>query len=345
MKVLVTGATGFVGSHVAEALLARGDAVRTLARPTSDTGLLESWKVEVIRGDLVDAEAVARACEGVDAVVHCAAKVGDWGPLEEYRKANVEALEHLCRACVGKPLQRFVLVSSLGVYEAKDHFGTDETAPLPARHIDGYTQSKVEAEHVAERFRRDHGLPLVVLRPGFVYGPRDRTVMPRILSNLRRRLVTYFGSRQKKMNNVYVGNLADAVLLALDRPGVVGETFNITDGECVTKRVFFETIADLAGLPRPMLTYPMWLARTLCGAFEWAGKTFGFAPVLNGARLKFMGLSLDYSIRKAREHLGYEPRVAFADGMRTTIEWLRSEGRLPETSARREVSSEPTPAR
>jgi len=329
MRVMVTGATGFLGGHVAERLCQTGHHVRALVRKGSDSALLQSWGVELVEGDLGNEASVKKACEGMDAVVHCAAKVGDWGPVEEYRKVNVEDFRYLLDACLQNHVGRLVLVSSLGVYEAKDHFGTDETAPLPARHIDGYTQTKVESENLAMEYYRDKGLPLIVIRPGFIYGPRDRNVMPRILGNLKARLVTYFGSRQKKLNNVYVGNVVEAVELALGPSAPLGQAFNITDPETVTKKVFFERIADLAGLPRPFATWPMWFARFMCGTFETAGKTFGFAPVLSGARLKFMGLNLDYSIEKAKRELGYQGKTSFDDGMRRTIDWLRQEGKIP----------------
>lgn len=326
--VLVTGATGFLGSHIAETLRGLGCKVRTLARETSDTALLESWGVEIVRGDLLDAASVAKACAGVEYVVHSAAKVGDWGKLEAYRKVNVEATEVLLKSSIGQNLKRFVLMSSLGVYPARDHHGTDETAALPEKHIDAYTQTKVESEKLCRDYAAKHPLPLVILRPGFVYGPRDRTVMPRILSNLKRRLLSYFGSRHKLMNNVYVGNVVEAVVLALTNPKAVGQTYNITDAECVSKKVFFGTIAKLAGLPKPLATYPMWFARGLCGGFEMLGKTFGFKPVLNNARLKFMGLNLDYSIEKAKRELGYAPSTDFPTGMKKTIDWLRESGRI-----------------
>lgn len=326
MIILVTGATGFVGSHVAEALREKGHTVRTIARATSDVAALKAWGVEIFAGDICDPVAVARACQGVEAVVHCAAKVGEWGPIDEYRKVNVQALETMLQASMGPALKRFVLVSSLGVYEAKDHFGTDETAQLPDRHFDGYTTTKIEAERLALLYYRERNLPLVILRPGFIYGPRDRTIMPRILTNLKFRLVTYFGSRDKKLNNVYVGNVVEAVLLALDNPAAVGEIFNITDGQCVTKREFFETICRLTKLPRPLLTYPMWLARTLCQGFELAGRTLGVTPILNMARLKFMGLNLDYSIEKAKRKLGYNPSTSFEQGIKQTVDWLHHQG-------------------
>lgn len=328
MRCLVTGASGFVGGHVAQRLASEGHEVFALVRSTSDVGWLREIGVRLREGDLFDPSSVQRSCEGIDAVVHCAAKVGDWGPVEEYRKVNVEALATLMDAALAAGVQRFVLMSSLGVYAARDHFGTDETEPLPEKHIDGYTQTKVEAERLAMKYHREKGLPLIVLRPGFVYGPRDRTVMPRILANLKRRLVTYFGSRHKKINNVYVGNVAEAVVLALKSEAPVGEAFNITDDVTVTKKVFFDRIATLAGLPRPFVTWPMWFARFMCGSFERLGKTIGFAPVLNNARFKFMGLNLDYSIEKARRVLGYKPPTTFDDGMQATIDWLRAEGKV-----------------
>src|SRR5438552_13838672 len=121
---LITGATGFVGSHVAEACVARGMRVRALVRPTSDTKLLEKLGVTLHRGDLADAAAIREAVDGVEAIVHCAAKVGDWGSVEDYRAVNVEALRQLLDACKDRPLQRFVHLSSLGVYAARHHYGT-----------------------------------------------------------------------------------------------------------------------------------------------------------------------------------------------------------------------------
>src|SRR5438093_328105 len=123
---LVTGATGFVGSHVAERLIGEGHRVRTIARPSSDTRWVDRWGVEKVVGDLTDPAAVGRAVDGVQVIVHCAAMVGDWGAVEDYRRVNVAALRALLDAAAARPLERFVHLSSLGVYAARDHFGTDE---------------------------------------------------------------------------------------------------------------------------------------------------------------------------------------------------------------------------
>jgi nucleoside-diphosphate-sugar epimerase len=322
---LITGATGFVGGHLAEEAVRRGWAVRTLARAGSDTALLSRLPAAMVRGDLGDAAALREAVQGVDVVFHCAAKVGDWGPVEDYRAVNVEGTRALLDACLSASVSRFVYFSSLGVYAARHHHGTDETAPLPARHIDGYTQTKVEAERLVLRYHQEHKLPAVVLRPGFIYGPRDRTVLPKLLDNLRQGQVRYLGSGKQAMNTIFVGNLVDAAFLAAEKPDVVGEVFNLTDGEFVSKRRFIEALADGVGVPRPTRSVPLWVARVAAWWMEGRARKRGDPqpPRLTQGRLKFLGLNLDFSIEKARRVLGYRPRVSFADGMRQTVDWLK----------------------
>lgn len=329
---LITGATGFVGSHLVEECARRGFPVRALVRAGSDTSHLERHQATVVRGDLTDADAVRRALEGADVVLHTAAKVGDWGPVEDYRAVNVEALRGLLEACRGRPLQRFVHFSSLGVYAARHHHGTDESEPLPERQRDGYTQSKVEAEQLALQYYRDFGVPVVVLRPGFVYGPRDRTVMPRMIENLRLGRVRYPGARGKRaLNTIFVGNLVQAVFLALENDRAVGQIYNLTDGEFVSKRRFVEAVADAMGLPRPTRCPPLWLARFLTWCAEGLAKMRGAreAPLYTRARLKFLGLNLDFSIEKVRRELGYQPRTNFDDAMYETMAYYKKQAQGP----------------
>jgi nucleoside-diphosphate-sugar epimerase len=323
---LVTGATGFVGSHVAEALVARGDTVRAIVRSGSDTALLEKLRVQLFRGDLTDTDVLRQAADGVDVVIHSAAKVGDWGPVEDYRKVNVEGVRHLLEAVKGKPLSRFVHVSSLGVYEARHHYGTDETEPLPENHIDGYTQTKVESEKLALEYHRKHGVPVAVVRPGFIYGPRDRTVLPRLAQRLRDRDVIYIAKGKNALNTTYVGNLVDAILLAVDNPAAVGEAFNITDGEFVSKKRFFEAIADGTAAPRPKRSVPLFLAKFVAWRRErkYRKQNRPNPPKVTQAIIKFAGLNLDYSIAKARTKLGYTPRVQFDEGMKAAVEWYNA---------------------
>jgi nucleoside-diphosphate-sugar epimerase len=323
---LITGATGFVGGHLVEACAARGWNLRALVRTNSDTSLLQRPNVTLIRGDMTDNAALREALQGVEVVFHCAAKVGDWGPVEEYRAVNVEALRNLLDACREQSLQRFVHFSSLGVYAARHHYGTDENEPLPVHHIDGYTQTKVESEQLAMSYYRQHQLPVVVLRPGFIYGPRDRTLMPRLLENLRQRKVRYIGGGKRAMNCIYVGNLIEAALLAVDKPEAVGQIFNLTDGEFVSKRRFLDTIVEGLSLPHPKrVSVPLWLARVMAWWMERDArkKNSPHPPRLTQGRLKLFGLNLDFSIEKAKQQLGYRPRWTFDDGMRETVAWYK----------------------
>jgi len=326
LACLITGATGFVGGHLAEACVPRGLRVRALARAGSDASLLEHLGIELQRGDVTDERAVRRAVEGIDTIVHCAAKVGDWGPVEEYRAVNVAALRTLLDACSGRPLRRFVHLSSLGVYPARHHYGTDETAPLPQSHVDGYTQTKVESEQLALDYHRRHGVPVVVLRPGFIYGPRDRTVLPELIENLRQRRVRWLGGGRRAMNTIYVANLVDAIFLALETPNAVGQVYNLTDGEAISKRRFIEALVKGLKLPEPRpLSVPVWLARIAAGVMEkWSRlRNSPRAPLLTQARVKFLGLNLDFSIEKAKRELGYQPRFTFDQGMKETLAWYR----------------------
>jgi nucleoside-diphosphate-sugar epimerase len=324
-RYLITGATGFIGGHLAQACQSKGFAVSTIARPTSDTSFLQSLGVVIHRGELGDAETATKAVREADVVVHCAAKVGDLGPVDDYRTANVDAVRTLMGACRGRPIHRFVHMSSLGVYEPRHHYGTDETVPLCLDHLDGYTQSKAEAETLALQYHRQHGLPVVVLRPGFVYGPRDQTVLPRIIDRLRQNKVHLLGGGDRALNTIYVDNLVDAVFRAVDSPKAVGQVYNLTDGERVTKAQFFTGVAESMGLKAPHQRLPRWLAGLITRIIKRRIRRKGMHgnPRITAAQFKFLLLNLDFSIEKAKRELGYQPRVGFAEGLRQTMAWYK----------------------
>jgi nucleoside-diphosphate-sugar epimerase len=329
MRILITGATGFVGGHLVEACQRRGWQVVALARPRSDTKALEAAGVAVVRCEPTDAAALRKAVAEIDAIVNCAAKIGDWGPHEDYIQANVDNLRVLLDACKGQALSRFVHLSSLGVYAAKHHYGTDETTPAATSHRDGYSHSKALAERLVLQYERDFGVPAVVLRPGFIYGPRDKTVMPRIIDTLRQKAMRYPGAKgARALNTIFVRNLIDAIFLAIASDRAVGQIYNLTDGEMVSKRRFIETIADAMGCSRPTLTPPLWLAWLVTWTADKAARLRGSSegPAFSFPRLKFMGLNLDFSIEKAKRELGYSPRYTFDDAMSETMGWYRAGG-------------------
>lgn len=341
--IFVTGGTGLVGSHAVEQALARGHKVRALARAGSNTTLLERWGVELVAGDLADAEALRRGVAGADWVFNCAARVGDWGELDDFRRLNVDALRLLLDAATEANIERFVHVSSLGVYEGRDHHGTDETTPPAINALDAYTRSKTEAEILALCYTgtkppelaalpyvqqtlagstvQSPHLPVAIVRPGFIYGERDRTVLPKLLTRLRSGVFAYFGSGEQALNCIYVKNLVHGLFLAAESPEAVGQVFNLTDGAKVTKKQFVGRVAELAGLKPPTRKVPRPVAKLLAKMMERRARRRGDTepPLINMARYKFLGLNLDYSIDKARRLLGYQPPYTTEQGLQAAV--------------------------
>ena len=322
-RMLITGATGMVGSFVARRAVERGYRVRVLTRPDSDQSLLAGLDVEHVQGDLADHDSLPPALDGVDVVVHSAAHIGDWGPPDKYRAINVVALEHLLTAAErAGQIRRWIQVSTLGVYPARDHYGTDETVPPDLKGLDGYTRTKAEAEVLLQQRMAEHGFPAVILRPGFIYGPGERHVIPRLIKRFEQGVVKFIGDGRKVLNNVYVGNFVDAVMVAIDKPEAVGETFNIRDPRLVTREEYLTTVADYLGRPRPGRV-PLWLARGAVPFIEGWARLRGRQepPLLTRATIKFMALNLDFSIAKAQTMLDYDPKVDFQQGMREALDW------------------------
>ncbi|MDD5557520.1 MAG: NAD-dependent epimerase/dehydratase family protein [bacterium] len=325
MKALVTGATGCVGSGLAELLVSRGHGVRALVRRGSDTAFLRSLGAELREGDLADAASLAGAVEGIEVVFHCAAQVSDWAGLEEMRLVNVRGLELLLQASAAAGVRRFVYMSSMVVLGMGRQENLDESAPF-VRTGDNYNTTKIKAERLLWSFSRSRGLPVTVIRAPYVYGPRDRQMFPRILAYLRNGRYAYVAGGRNPFTLVYAGNLAEGLRRAAEAPAAAGQVYNITDGAAVTRRELIERIADGFGLPRPRKNIPYPLAAAVCAVCELAAKLLRLRtpPILNRFRLKFMHTHLTFDISKARREIGYEPPVPFEAALRETIEWFKS---------------------
>ncbi len=331
-RVLVTGATGMVGRRLVPRLLEAGYQVAALVRDPASASDLQAAGAELSVGDLASPESVVPALNEADIVVHTAAHVGDWGPPEQYRAINVDALEKLVTAAqrIGR-LQRWIQISSLGVYGSRDHYGTDESASIVVQGIDGYTQTKAEAEVILRRYVEEWQFPAVVLRPGFIYGPGDRHVLPRLIEKLHDGSLKLIGKGDRLLNNIYVDNLNDAILLAMEKDEAIGEVFNLRDRRLVTRREFIGAICEYFDRPLPP-SVPLALAKVVVGPMESMARLRGAktAPLLTRARMKFMTKNLDFSIEKAERVLGYRPAVDFREGM---LEALRDAAPASQSSS------------
>lgn len=334
-NVLITGATGLIGQNFARRAVAAGYPVLAMVRRNSDRSALAGVPVRLVEGDLSNPETLPMVLAEADIVVHAAAHLGDWGPPEKYRAVNVVSLEHMLNAAVriGR-LRRWIQLSSQGVYPARHHYGTDETVPPETNNIDGYTQTKAEAEVVVQRFVREYQLPAVIIRPGFTYGPGERNALKRVVEKLEAGKMKIIGRGDKLLNNTSVHNLCDAILLALEKLGIEGEVFNIRDDRLVTREEFVHTIADYLGKPRPKHV-PERLVKALVGPIEALARLRGSetAPIITRGQIKFLTQNLDYSIAKAKRVLGYQPKVDFQQGIVEALDYLTGKKTASERTA------------
>ena len=322
----VTGATGMVGSHLARRLLDEGWRVRALVRPTSDTALLASWGVDLVEGDVgAPAGAFTPHLDAVDYVFHCAAVISDWAPLDEMVRINVEGTRHLAEAAIAcGRLKRFVYLSSMVVLGMNPQRDFDETAPL-IHTGDHYNLTKIRAEKLIHRFVQQRGLQATIIRPPYVYGPRDRQLLPRVLASLQTGQFRFIGSGRTPFSLVSVANVVEVLFLAGTRPDVVGEVFLVTDGEPITRERLIEIICEETGYAKPAGHVPTWMVRLACPVIEGicALRRATEPPLVNKFRLKFMATPLTYNIGKARRVLGYEPKACTEESLRETLSWFR----------------------
>ena len=330
MLCLVTGASGFIGGRLVDALLEAGHEVRALVREPARVALRPRPGLDLARGDLGDAISLAEAVEGAQRVFHCAGLVGDWHRPKETRRVYVDGTRSLLAACATAGVERVVHLSSLSVYGLGQHRGTDESAPLRYSG-DPYIDSKIDAERMV-RVSVDRGGPeVVILRPGFVYGPGDRRFLPTLFDALARRQFVYVGDGAKLLNLSYVDDVATAMLLASSTPAASGEAYNVTDGTETSLRAFVELLCGALGIPAPTRHIPPPVAWAACYAVEALARArrARHAPRLSRGRMRFLYYNQHYSGAKARQELGYRPRFTYREGVPPTLAWYRDAGLLP----------------
>lgn len=329
MKALVTGATGFLGSHIAERLVGRGDEVRALVRPTSRTSFLESLGVELAPGDVTDARTLGAALEGVDVVYHAAAMVSDWGAWSEFRSVTINGTRNMLRAAVAARTPRFVHVSTDGVYRYPDLAnGVTEKTRMETKFgpLDYYRRSKTAAEKITRRFQREGGVGVSIVRPALILGERDRAMLPGIIAFLNTPAPVYMGNAKNVLPCVYAGDVAELCILAGTADRAAGETYIAVNPEHVTQRDLFEVIAAVTGLEPPKRSIPLRALYAAAAVMEARARMKGWEhrPDLTRFTVNLIGLDYREDPSKAIRELGWRPEVPVREAVRRSVEWTRA---------------------
>lgn len=328
MKVLVTGAGGFLGGAIARALIARGHAVRSFSRGRYPS--LDALGVEHARGDLADRDAVRRAAEGCDAIVHTAAKAGVWGDPRDYHRANVLGTENVIAACRAASIARLVYTSTPSVvHQGGDIEGGDESLPYTKHASTAYQATKTEAEK-AVLASQSRSLSVVALRPHLVWGPGDPHLVPRILARGRRARIALPGGGAHRIDTVYVDNAADAHVAALERlaPGAActGRAYFVTNGEPRPLCEIVLGILGAAGVHARVVPIPPRVAFAAGALLEAA---FRLArtdrePPLTRFVAEQLSTAHWFDISAARRDLEWSPAVSIDEGFARLRASLRS---------------------
>ncbi len=323
MKALVTGSTGFIGSHLVEALLGKDYQVYCLIRETSNLKWIKDLDVEFVAGSYSDKESLCRAVKDMDYVFHVGAVIDalEW---ETFYRANVESTVNLVEACVktNPGLKKFVFVSSIAAagpaVDKKPIKETDECRPVSL-----YGKSKYLAEQAAARFFDK--LPIVILRPTKVPGPRQKQLYS-LLKLADKRLIPMLGNGDKQTNICFVQDVVRAIIMAAENNNVRSRTFFIASQEAYSWREMLDAIAEELGL-NFVIKIPHGLLMTIAFLAEITARVTGGSPLIKRSSIRSVRKNYWlHDVRRIKEELGFTPEITFAWGMRDTIKWYKDQG-------------------
>jgi len=328
VRVLVTGASGFLGGHLVEELVRRGYSVRALVRKTSRTDLLRELGVELVVGDITQPETLGPAVKGVDAVVHLAAYYTFFGKKELYELVNVRGTEWVARASLKAGVRRFIYCSSTEAIGPVKNPPADESTP-PNPQFE-YGRSKLRAENVVKGLERE-GLQYTIIRPSGIYGPRnvDDVAYWFITSYANGGLASLVkvGSGNNLVQFAHVKDVVQGFVLALEKEAAVGNTYIISEDRWYTYNEVYSILHELTGRGPPRLSLPPWAAKALLLPLELYDTLTGEGNIMHRrALVDSVTADRAYSVEKAKRELGYSPRYTLKTGLQETIQWYRENG-------------------
>jgi nucleoside-diphosphate-sugar epimerase len=331
MRLLVTGGTGFIGSHLAEEGRRRGAEVVVIGltdRPEEQANaeLLSGVGVEVLPGSITDPELCRRAARGATHIFHLAVAMREGGKSDEFFEAiNLDGTRHLLQAATAERVQRFVYCSTIGIYGHRAPGITTEESPLSPGNI--YERTKVTAERLVRDFAQSCGVPVVVLRPADVYGPRDQRLL-KLFKGVSRGRFPLFGEGSGRRHMVYVDDVVSAFFKACERQEAVGEGLIVAGPHACTLRELVDEVQEATGSSRAGIRLPLAPMLGLAAVVEDVCAALAIEPPIYRRRMDFFHSDSEFDTSRARRVLGWEPKVDLKDGIRRTLEDYRASGAL-----------------
>ena len=327
MKILVTGATGFTGGHLARRLARDGHEVRALVRPGSSAESLADAGIELFEGQLTHAPDVLEAARGCDQIFHLAAVFRTAGHSDShYREVNVGGAVNVLEAARRHGCERVVHCSTGGVHGHIAHPPADENYRFQPDDI--YQQTKLEAEMEA-RAAIQRGQPVSIFRPGAIYGEGDLRFL-KLFRSIQRRHFVMIGSGQTRLHMCHVDDLVQGIVLCGSRPEALGETFLIAGPEAPTLLEIARLTAEIVGVPPPRLRIPVWPVYSAAWLCEMICVPLRIDPPLHRRRVGFFTHHREFDIGKARRLLAFAPTVSVREGIERTVRWYAETGYMPQ---------------
>jgi len=323
MKILVTGATGFIGKRLVEMCLDRGDVVRVLtlannSREERNRVELEKLGVETIVGSVTDKQVVHQALDGIEVIYHLAAVQHEMNvPDSKFWEVNVEGTHNLLEESSKHPIKCFLYGSTIGVYGSMKGV-INENSPCKPANI--YGKTKFEAEKLV-RMHSDK-IPAVIIRISETYGPGDYRLL-KLFKTINKNLPFIIGNGKNLHHLIFVDDLIKGFFKAINNPQAFGEIIVLSGKEIITTQQMIETIAEILQKSPPKLKLPLWPFYGLAWVMEIVFRPLGIQPPLHRRRMDFFIKSFQFSQEKMRNMLKYEPETSFRDGVYITARWYQ----------------------
>ncbi len=327
MNILVTGATGFIGSHLVEALIDKGYEVYGLFRDSKKSDFLRRLGAKPVYGDLLNKDSLKKALTNVDIVFHLAAALhANTKSKKRFFDVNVLGTKNLIEACLESEVKRFLHCSSVGVHGVTKKLANENSPCEPTTY---YDKSKYLAEKLVRNYLNNGKMDITIVRPAaIVYGPRDFSAMYGLFKAIESKKFMIIGNGRNVIHMIYVKNLVHGMILAAENNIANGQTYILADETLTTVKDIQNIIAKTLNVPKNNLHIPVWLATLMALNFEVLSKIMNFSPPLTFSRVSFLTSNRAYDISKAKKELGFKSLTSLQHGIRETVDWYIKNGYL-----------------